>query len=75
MVAQWYAESLGTTDNKISESGDKSSFKVLSKFPESDFVVFRPFDTQYAKEAADWAIDVAKNHDVKYSTKGISGTY
>lgn len=36
-------------------------------------MAYRPFDTVYAKESVNWATDIAKNHDLKFSMKNCIG--
>lgn len=56
----------------IAESSvNRRCVSISPFFPEADFLVYRAVDQAYAKEAADWAFDIATNYDIKYSIENL----
>eukprot|EP01126_Amoeba_proteus_P046357 TRINITY_DN5239_c0_g1_i3.p1 TRINITY_DN5239_c0_g1~~TRINITY_DN5239_c0_g1_i3.p1 ORF type:complete len:422 (+),score=85.17 TRINITY_DN5239_c0_g1_i3:1246-2511(+) len=60
--------------SEISYASANGMISISSKFPEGDYLVYRCLEPSYAQEAANWACDVAKNHNLKYSAKNCLGT-
>jgi len=60
---------------KVCESSElRKCVSISPCFPEADFLVYRAFDEAYAKEASDWAIDLASNFQIKYSIDGLTSS-
>lgn len=58
----------------VEASEQRNKVSVSPHFPEADFLVYRAFDQTYAKEAGDWAMDIANSCNIAYSILGLTAS-